>query len=158
MTFELKGGHVLAVLLAFFAITVAVNTVFTVYAISTFSGEHVAKPYVRGLEYNRTLATRAAQAALGWKAELALSREGNGALVILRIVDRGGKPLIDLDAEVVLQRPTNAALDKTVNLDPMGSGEYRATVAELATGQWDVIAQLKRDGATFEAQRRIVLK
>ena len=158
MTFELKGGHVLAALLAFFAITVAVNIVFTVYAISTFSGEHVSKPYVRGLEYNRTLATRAAQATLGWKAELALTRKGAGALVVLRIVDRSGKPLSELDAEVALRRPTNAALDKVVKLDPIGGGEYRATVPELTTGQWDVIAQLKRDSATFEAQRRIVLE
>jgi nitrogen fixation protein FixH len=158
MTFELKGSHVLAALLAFFAITVAVNTVFTVYAISTFSGEHVSKPYVRGLEYNTTLAARTAQATLGWKAELALSRDGAGALVVLRIVDRNGKPLNDLDAEVVLRRPTNAALDKTITLDPVGGGEYRATVPEIATGQWDVVAYAKGASATFEAERRIVLE
>jgi len=158
MTFELKGGHVLAALLAFFAITVAVNTVFTVYAISTFSGEHVTKPYVRGLEYNKTLAARAAQATLAWKAELTLSREGLGAQVVLRMVDRNAKPLSGLDAEVVLRRPTNAMLDRTIKLDPVGGGEYRATVPEIAAGQWDVVAKAKAASATFEAERRIVLE
>jgi nitrogen fixation protein FixH len=158
MTFELKGGHVLALLLAFFGITIAVNAAFTAYAISTFSGEDVTKPYLRGLEYNRTLAERSAQTGLGWKAEIAVSRDGADALIVVRIADRNGQPLSSLAVEATLRRPTNAALDKTLALDPIGGGEYRAVARDIIAGQWDVIARAKGDGASFEAERRVVLK
>jgi nitrogen fixation protein FixH len=143
MTMELKGWHVLAGLLAFFGITLAVNIALTVYAIDTFSGEDVAKPYLRGLEYNRTLESRAAQVARGWTATIDATRDGAAAA---------------LAVEATLRRPTDAALDRTIELTAVGGGEYRAAAEGLAPGAWDIIVRVKEDGAVFEAERRIVLK
>ncbi|NOT42841.1 MAG: hypothetical protein HOP13_20365, partial [Alphaproteobacteria bacterium] len=91
MTKELKGEHVLVMTLAFFGVTVAVNVMFTIYAIGTFSGEDVSKPYVRGLAYNRTLEARAAQTALGWRATIEAVREKGGAAISAHIEDRHGQ-------------------------------------------------------------------
>lgn len=159
MTSEVKGGHVLAILLAFFGITIAVNVVFASYAISTFTGEDVAKPYLKGLDYNKTLSARSAQAALGWSAEIDAQRAGTETVVTVRFLARDGTPRIALDVTADLRRPTDATLDRTLRLEPAGDGVYRATVEDLAAGQWDVIARTVADNGTpFEATRRVVLR
>lgn len=160
MIFELKGGHVLAMLLAFFGVTIAVNVLFTFYAISTFSGEDVTKPYLHGLEYNKTLTARAAQDGLGWSAEIGAMREGDAdILVSVRIVGSDGMPRSSLRVEATLRRPTNASLDRTLALEAVGDGLHRAALKDVSRGQWDVIARATSgDGDVFEAQRRIVLK
>lgn len=159
MTFELKGWHVLAMLLAFFGVTIAVNVVFTTYALSTFSGEDVSKPYLRGLEYNKTLAARAAQAELGWSAAIDVERDGEGAMVTIMIADRDGAALGSLNVTATLRRPTDAHLDHTITLAAIGAGRYRGQIDEVAAGQWDVIAKAgEGDASVFEASRRVLLK
>ncbi len=158
MTTELKGWHVLVMMLAFFGVTIAVNVVFTMYAIGTFSGEDVSKPYLKGLEYNRTLEARAEQAALGWKATIEAEHQSGGTTISTKIVDRGGEAKSALTVEAVLQRPTDARLDRTIDLSPAGDGNYRALAADLAPGVWDVIVRTKKGDVAFEARRRVVLK
>lgn len=160
MTFELKGGHVLAVMLAFFGITIAVNAVFAVYAVSTFSGEDVSKPYMRGLEYNRTLAAREAQAKLGWSAEIDAARGGGSSIeVTVKIWASGGTPKAGLTVRATLRRPIDASLDRTIALAAVEAGIYRAVLKDISPGQWDVIVLAKSsEGAVFEAERRIVLE
>ena len=72
---ELKGWHVLLIMLGFFGVMFAVNGVFLYHAITSFPGEDVKKSYVQGLNYNQTLSARASQADLGWRAEAGL-RDG----------------------------------------------------------------------------------
>jgi nitrogen fixation protein FixH len=160
MTFELKGWHVLAMLLAFFGITIAVNVVFTTYALSTFSGEDVSKPYVRGLEYNNTLAARAAQAKLKWTASIEMVRaDSSGADVTVVVTGGNGEPLSALELSAKLRRPTDARLDRDLTLSAIGEGRYRARVDDLAAGQWDVIARVgAAEAPLFEAERRVLLK
>ena len=69
---ELKGWHVLLIMLAFFGVMFSGNGVFLFHAITSFPGEDVKKSYVQGLSFNDTLADRAAQAELGWLAEAGL--------------------------------------------------------------------------------------
>lgn len=159
MTFELKGRHVLGLLLAFFGVTIAVNAVFATYAVSTFSGEDVSKPYLRGLDYNTTIAERAAQQGLGWSAEIGAVRgPQTDVTVSVRIVGHDGVPKDDLKVEAKLRRPTDASLDRTFAVDAAGKGTYRAVQNGVSPGQWDVIARAtSANGDVFEAQRRVVL-
>jgi len=155
---EIKGIHVLIVLLAFFGVTLAVNIALATYAVSSFSGEDVSTPYQRGLEYNKTLAARSAQSELGWTASIKLAREGKGGTVAVSIKGKDGTPRSGLTVEATLRRPTDAKLDRTIALQAIGDGEYRAMLDALAGGQWDVIARSSaQDGTPFEAQRRIVV-
>ena len=159
MRFELKGGHVLAILLGFFGVTIAVNAALAMYAIETFSGEDVSKPYLKGLEYNKTLAAHAAQTALGWSAEIEVERNVPDAIVTVRVFGRERAPKNGLAVTAELRRPTNAHLDRSVALEAAGDGVYRAKAKDLAAGQWDVIARTSsEDGTAFEAVRRVVLK
>lgn len=158
MTAELKGWHVLALLLAFFGITIAVNVMLSVYAIDTFSGEDVSKPYVAGLNYNRTLEARAAQNELGWTATVGAKLDRGTATVSVHIAGRDGVPKNKLVVDAVLRRPTDANLDQKVTLASTGNGVYEAAVAGIVPGAWDVVVHAQEDGAAFEAERRVVLE
>ena len=158
MIHELKGWHVLVIMLAFFGVTIAVNVAFTVYAVGTFSGEDVSKPYLRGLEYNRTLEARAAQSALGWSATIDAVRGDDGATVSAHIADRDGQAKSALTVEALLRRPTDARLDRTIELASVGEGNYRAVAAGLPSGAWDVVVRATYRETVFEATRRVVLK
>ncbi len=158
MTHELKGWHVLVMMTAFFGVTIAVNVAFTIYAVGTFSGEDVSKPYLRGLEYNRTLETRAAQAALGWNATIDAVHENDGTAVSARITDRDGQAKSALTVEALLRRPTDARLDRAIELTAIGDGTYRAVAVDLPAGAWDVVVRAKKGDTVFEATRRVVLK
>jgi nitrogen fixation protein FixH len=160
MARELKGTHVLIALLAFFGVTLAVNIALATYAISSFSGEDVAKPYQQGLDYNKALAARAAQRDLGWSASINLVRAGDaGGIVSATIKGKDGAARLGLKIEASLRRPTDARLDRTILLDALATGEYRAALDGLAAGQWDVIVRTSAgEGTPFEAQRRVVVK
>jgi nitrogen fixation protein FixH len=159
MMSELKAGHVLAILLSFFGVTVAVNIAFATYAISTFSGEDVSKPYLRGLQYNRTIAERKAQNALNWSAEIGAVRGPAADITAsVRVVGADGRGINGLKVEANLRRPTDANLDRAIMLRPTGDGAYGATARNIAPGQWDVIARAtSADGAIFEARRRVMV-
>ena len=70
MNKTLTGRGVLLWLIAFFGIIFATNAYFIMIAVKTFSGEDEQKPYLQGVEYNDTLARRAAQRRLGWRATM----------------------------------------------------------------------------------------
>jgi|JI10StandDraft_1071094.scaffolds.fasta_scaffold132035_2 nitrogen fixation protein FixH len=156
---ELKGWHVLVMILAFFGVTIGVNTIFVSYALSTFAGEDVKQPYQKGLEYNDKLASRQAQAALGWQATIAARREKNGESVfVVRLVNAENQPLSALDVDLQLRHPANAYLDRSLKLMPLGDGVYEARVAGLKRGQWDVMASTQSsEKVAFQATRRVVL-
>lgn len=156
---ELKGWHVLMMMLGFFGVIIGVNTVFVTYALSTFAGEDEKQPYLKGLAYNRALDARAAQAALGWSAEIDARRAEGGATIIrVRLATSEAKPLVALDVTARLRHPVNSYLDRTVKLTASGDGAYEARVPGLVRGQWDVVAETQSsEGTGFTATRRVLL-
>lgn len=151
--FTIKGRHVLIGFILFFGIVIAVDTLFAVAAYRTFSGEAATNPYEAGLLYNRTLAQRRAEAALGWSATI---DEGQGGLVLVRVADRAGRPLAGLTVNGALERPATTRGQRTLRFAAAGPGVYRADTTRL-DGAWDLHVTIRRgDGALFEADRRLV--
>lgn len=136
--FELRGVHVLWAMLAFFGAIIAVNLAFAAIAVRSFPGEDVRRSYLQGLEYNRTLAERRTQAALGWQVTAFLA-EGPAVEVALRT--REGRLLDGLSLRGDLQRPTDARLDRALSFEPVGPGRYRAHMADLPQGVWRLRAR-----------------
>ncbi|MBS0332957.1 MAG: FixH family protein, partial [Proteobacteria bacterium] len=62
--FRLRGWHVLAMVVGFFTVVIAVDTSFAVMAYRTHPGEVSVTPYEDGLIYNRKLAQLRAQETL----------------------------------------------------------------------------------------------
>lgn len=151
--FTIKGRHVLAGLVAFFGLIIAVDSVFISLAYRTFSGEAAKNPYEAGLLYNRTLAQRRRQAALGWSATI---EEGAGDLVLVRVADRHGRPVEGLTVNGALERPATTRGRRAVRFAAVTPGVYRADAAPL-DGAWDLHVTLRdAGGALFEADRRLV--
>ena len=144
---ELKGWHVLLIMLGFFGVLFAVNGVFLYHAITSFPGEDIKKSYVQGLSFNETLADRAAQAELGWSAEAGLVEDQ----LILRLLDAADAPLSSQLVVGELRRLASNHEDRAISFQPRMSGEYVAETGPLAAGQWLLRVNV------FDAQGETVL-
>ena len=91
---ELKGGHVLAMIIAFFGVIIGVNLVMAYFANSTWSGLVVANGYVASQSFDKDLAKARAQEALGWKVDFTQSEgrirltftDANGEIIGRRLL------------------------------------------------------------------------
>ena len=134
--FILRGHHVLMAMLAFFAAIIAVNVSFAVIAVRSFPGEDVRRSYLQGLNYNETIAERRAQAALGWRADAALSGSADDAVVVVNLSTRDGAPLDGATLSGELRWPADARRDHELTFTRQGDGRYLARVGALQTGRW----------------------
>ncbi len=151
---QLKGWHVLIWLTGFFGLMFAVNGVFLYQAITSFPGEDTPKSYLQGLEYNRILNERAAQAELGWTAQVGVLNEE----LVLRLVDRDGNPVSYRPVELELSRLATTAADTTLTLDAVAPGEYRTDVSGLISGRWNAdikVFDFSGDRVEFEMTKQI---
>ena len=147
----ITGWHVLAGMVLFFAVIIAVDTLFIVKAYRSFSGEVASNPYEAGLAFNRTLAQRQREAALGWTAVIERPEPG---IVALRMTDTAGQPLSTLSLTGTLDRPATEVGRQTLNFKPTGDGWYRA--AARLDGAWDLRATARNAQDKFEIESRLV--
>jgi nitrogen fixation protein FixH len=152
--FRLTGWHVLAIISAFFAVVIAVDVGMATLAYRTFSGEVADDPYEAGLLYNRTLAERRAQAALGWTADIAQTPGGD---LRVTVKDKAGRPVEGLQVTAELERPATEAGRQTLAFAPAAPGVYDARAGHLS-GAWDVrVRAADREGRRpFEAEERFL--
>jgi nitrogen fixation protein FixH len=136
----LRGWHVLAALLSFFGIVIAVNIYFAFAAVGTFPGEDDTHPYIQGLEYNRTLAEHRAQQARGWRVSAGLTPQPRGAGLVVELSRRDGAPLAGAKVEGTLRWPTDSHRDRTLVFREVGGGRYLAALPGLGEGDWDLRA------------------
>lgn len=118
---ELRGIHVFFWIVAFFAVTIAVDVFFVVRAVNTFPGEQVKNSYVLGLDYNRQLERRAEQEKLGWVAEAGMINES----LVVR-VRAGSGPVTGLKVDVGVILPGRGA--DMLKLKERAPGEYAAAI------------------------------
>lgn len=146
--FRVRGWHVLAAMVAFFSVIIAVNTVFITLALDTFPGEEERRSYMQGLAYNEVIADRRAQSELGWRA--AANLVGDRALV--RITDADDNPVMGLALTGVLQHPANMDYDRALSFTEVRAGVYAAPVLDLTEGRWTLSAQATGE-TPFELER-----
>ncbi|MCE2890114.1 FixH family protein [Aquidulcibacter sp.] len=145
--FRLTGWHVLAMFGGLFAVMLAVNILFVVLALKTFSGE-TDHAYISGLKFNETLAANARQAELGWTMTLGLERPtGGGAVLEARLTDRSQQPLTGARLQGTIGRTTDANEDQVLSFTETAPGIYRAVIHQIRPGRWKFSASAKLDGA-----------
>ncbi|MCC6787137.1 MAG: FixH family protein [Hyphomonadaceae bacterium] len=140
-TFRIRGWHVLATLLLFFAAIIAINIAFAVAAVETFPGEDERRSYTQGLHYNDVLAERRAQAEMGWRAHGALAPASDGAELVVSLVDREGRPIENAALSGVLRWPPSESGDRALTFESQGQGRYVARIGALNAGRWDLRAR-----------------
>lgn len=157
--FTLTGKHVLAMLLGFFAVILVANAVFITLAVRSFPGEQEKKSYVQGLDFNRRIAERAAQDALGWSAELETVRDASGTTVFrLSYRTANGALIGGMSVVGVLVRPSSDGADLDLLFVETEHGVYTASTAADA-GAWrlDAVADGAR-GERFRLEKRLTLR
>lgn len=151
---ELTGRHVLAILVAFFSVVVAVNLTMAYLARRSWTGFVVENVYVASREFNDRAEEDRAQAALGWKSELVIA-DGK---ISYRLTDRQGAVVRVARATVNLHRPASAAEDRDAFLARQPDGSLSAAVA-LRDGVW--IVEVHADAGLakpYRERRRLILR
>ena len=146
--FRITGWHVLAIVTSFFVLVCGVDFYFATLAYKTFPGQVSVTPYEDGLAFNRDVARRQAQAALGWSATAAPVAGG----VQVEIADREGAPVQGLTLVGLLRRPATEAGEIALKFSEASPGRYFAA-ARPGAGAWDIEASAKDH--PFKAERRL---
>lgn len=161
--FRLNGWHVLAGLVAFFGAVIVIDTAMAVEAYRTFPGEVSATPFEDGIAFNRTLAQRAEERQMGWRAKVQATALGAGdsfqtGRVQLRVLiaDRAGRPVRGLILSGRLERPATEAGRIERRFTEIRPGVYEA-MAPDTPGAWDLtLTGSDAQGQAFEAESRLL--
>jgi nitrogen fixation protein FixH len=147
------GRHMLMIMIAFFAVVIAVNVTMATVAGTSWTGFVVRNSYVASQEFNGRVAAARAQADLGWTATL-LIEHGEARLTI---VDRQRRAVPIRAATLALRSPASDRKDSTVALE-WTKDEFRGPV-DIADGQWVVeIEAGMADGGIWRETRRMLLR
>ena len=154
---ERKSNWIPWAFVGFFLVVILANGIMAVFAFTTWTGLSTEGAYQKGLAYNRTLETRARQAALGWQVAVALQpgRAGNAALTAV-LKDRNGDPLWADSVVATLRRPTQEGHDLAFPLDDRGQGRFEAEVGLALPGVWDLSLTVVRGKDRLDSQRRLL--
>jgi nitrogen fixation protein FixH len=151
---EFTGAHMVALMVAFFGVVIAVNLALAFYARSSWTGLVVENAYVASQEFNERAAEGKAQAALGWAGTLVIDGRGVG----YRLLDRAGKPVELKQVSVKLRRPAYASEDQTLDLAPTGDGGF-ASGERVRDGLWIVEVEASTMQAPpYRDVRRVVVR
>ena len=155
---KLTGWHVLIALCLFFGVMIAVNVMFTVFAVTSFPGEQEEKSYVQGLNYNQTLKDKERQKALGWTTEIGFveTRDAQTPRLQTNWLDANGAGLTGLEVEAKLTRPTTDEGQTILPLQADGPGVYHVDLPDLGAGIWRIeVEAVSPDGDTAKAQKTL---
>jgi nitrogen fixation protein FixH len=155
---EVTGWMVLGLMVAFFAVVIAVNVFMAHAALSTFGGVETESSYRAGQTFEHDVAMAKAQDDQHWQVEAKVTSAADGS-AILDIVarDAAGAPLTGLLATALFARPIDRRLDRTIAVSESASGHFHGS-AEVAAGQWDLVIELSRHGERlFRSKNRVVL-
>ena len=133
------GRHMLAVMIGFFGVVIAVNVLMAMLAAKTFSGTVVDNSYVASQHFNRWLAEGRAQERLGWRAEPGVDRHRH---VRIALSDRIGA-LEGAEVHAIATHPLGRASDVALSFRASGPGVYLSEGA-LPAGRWHVTFEVRR--------------
>lgn len=154
---RITGRMVLIGFIAFFGVIAAVNGVFMYMAINTWPGLTTEDAYIKGLNYNQTLADGERQTALGWRSDVTLSADGQ-AMVVL--TDPSGNAVSGLIVSVEFARPVGSLETHTVALSETMPGTYTGPFAPTEKGRWkaDVNAVTADNATSFRMMHDIMVR
>lgn len=141
------GRHMTAILIAFFGVVIAVNSLNAHYASSTFGGEVVENSYVASQEYNRWLDEAKAEKALGW-GEVTTWRPDGRIVVALKNVPA------DVAIEAMARHPLGSLPDRPLTFDRLPNGQFLSRQA-LPDDRWDVRLTLAAGGHVWRRQENL---
>lgn len=140
------GRHMTAILVAFFAVVIAVNLTMARFAMSTFGGKVVENSYVASQHYNEWLKRADAQDRLGWDARITLDATRH----VLLTIRKDGAQLDGVRASATINHPVGRTAPVALGFERATGGVLRS-VEPLAVGRWrlDLIVRHGADEARY---------
>ena len=136
MSYRFTGRHMTAILIAFFAIVIAVNVGMARLASSTFGGALAENGYVASQDYNHWIAEAAAQGRLGWSAKPHIE---DGIFVL--DVAGAAHPA----AEVRLEHPLGRVAGMDLRMIQMSPSRL-VSAQHVPSGRWEAHIRLRSGG------------
>lgn len=152
MTARFTGWHMLATMIGFFGVVIAVNVVMASDAIRTFGGTVVDNSYVATTQYNGWLAEGRKQEREGWQAAPAADAVGK---ISLRL-SRAGRAIDGASVTIVANHPVGLVAERSFRLHAVGGGMYRSD-DRLPRGRWLVRIEVNAgaENAAFDDEIRV---
>jgi nitrogen fixation protein FixH len=134
------GRHMLAVMVGFFGLIIAVNLTMARLASDTFGGSIVANSYVASQRFNGWLQAARDQKALGWQSDLALDDMRHVVLTM------DGPGYVAIGSA---HHPLGRAPDVPLAFAKDGAGRL-VSAETLPGGRWQVRMTVSRDGKVMK--------
>ncbi|MER9662633.1 FixH family protein [Mesorhizobium sp. M0159] len=150
---EFTGRHMLAIILAFFGVVIAVNLTMATLANTSWTGLVVENTYVASQQFNRKAEEGRAQAALGWTGKLTIA----WGEVRYGVTDAAGKGVPLHGVKVLFRHPAYEKEDESITL-AAASGQEFAVQHMPRDGVW--IVEIDADAGLarpFHDVRRIMI-
>lgn len=145
---EFTGKRMLAVILAFFGVILAVNLTLATLANTSWTGLVVENTYVASQQFNKKAEEGRAQAALGWTGKLTIA----WGEVRYSLTDAAGKPVALHGVKVLFRHPAYEKEDKSVTL-ALATGQEFAAQHMPKDGVW--IVEVDADAGLAEPYREV---
>lgn len=145
------GWHIAAILVAFFAVVIAVNVLMASIAVRSFGGTVVENSYVASQRFNGWLAAARAQDGLRWKDDVVTDGARH---VVLTLGDYAGAPVGGGTVGAVAQHPLGRAADIPLAFHETAPGRY-VSVTGLPAGRWRVRLDVRHGGSEQHLLREI---
>jgi len=150
---EFTGRHMLAIMLSFFGVIIAVNLAMAMFASKSWTGLVVKNSYVASQQFNRKAEEGRRQAALGWTGTLTIAR----GEVRYSLADRQGSTVPLREVRALLRRPAYEAEDQRIVLTAAADGVF-AVRHVPRDGIW--VVEIEADAGTekpYRDVRRVVV-
>lgn len=137
--------------------TVGVNVVMLVAATADPNGTVVEPDYYRkAVDWDRTMARRAASAALGWRATATLGAlDGATRPLSVTLVDAAGTPVLADEVHATLIHNRKASTPRELTLRRDDAGTYRVDAPERLAGLWELRISARRGDERFIATTHV---
>ncbi|MBK9010280.1 FixH family protein [Novosphingobium sp.] len=132
------GRHITIIMVAFFAVVIAVNLLMARYATSTFGGVVVENSYVASQNFNKWLDEAEREKALGWTAEATRTADGRIAISL------SGAPAQGLALGAHARHPLGRLPDQDLTFRREADGRFVSEQA-LPAGRWRLRIEAKAD-------------
>ncbi|CAN5272048.1 FixH family protein [soil metagenome] len=137
MTRPFTGRHMLAIIIAFFGVVIAVNFVMARFAVVTFGGTVVDNSYVASQSFNHWLDQARGERRMAWHVQ----SQRLGSHLTLTLSDMQGT-VDGAKIAAVAEHPLGRMPDLPMHFRQVGRGYYRS-IEQLPPGRWRLKLDIK---------------
>lgn len=143
----------------FFIGLAGVEGVLITLSLNSFTGLSETDPYRRGLDYNKTIAARDRDRALGWRVSVGFEPEGAlRGLVKVAARDAAGSELKGARVSGTAEHPVGGKEPVKIAFGSFESGSAEGALAVDAPGRWFLRVRIEDNGESIERRREIFIE